>query len=138
MLLLEKAYAKVHGNYYTLRGGFANEGMMDLTGCPTASFNFSNENVQELVRSGRLWNMIKHYDSEGYLMSGGTPGVDNFTESNNGPEAKGGLIPGHAYSIIVAKEHKGVKLLNIRNPWGSFEWDGDWADNSQLWTEEMK
>ena len=48
------------------------------------------------------------------------------------------MIPGHAYSIIKADEYKGVKLLNIRNPWGSFEWDGDWSDNSNKWTEEFK
>ncbi len=29
-------------------------------------------------------------------------------------------------------------MLNIRNPWGNFEWDGDWGDNSEKWTEEMK
>jgi calpain-15 len=42
VLLLEKAYAKVHGNYFTLRGGFANEGMMDLTGSPTECFDFED------------------------------------------------------------------------------------------------
>ena len=42
VLLLEKAYAKIHGNYYTLRGGFANEGMMDLTGSPTECFDFED------------------------------------------------------------------------------------------------
>jgi len=26
----------------------------------------------------------------------------------------------------------------MRNPWGGFEWDGDWSDNSELWTEAMK
>lgn len=46
-------------------------------------------------------------------------------------------MPGHAYSIIAAKEAKGHKLVLIRNPWGNFEWDGDWSDNSQLWTKEM-
>jgi hypothetical protein len=24
----------------------------------------------------------------------------------------------------------------MRNPWGGFEWDGDWSDNSNKWTEE--
>jgi len=28
--------------------------------------------------------------------------------------------------------------LNIRNPWGEKEWDGDWSDTSSLWTKEMK
>ena len=71
-------------------------------------------------------------------MSGGTPGVDMFTEGDSKPDQKGGLIPGHAYSVIKADEYKGIKLLQIRNPWGSFEWDGDWSDTSPLWTYEFK
>lgn len=43
----------------------------------------------------------------GYLISASTPGEDKFTEDNEKPEESGGLIPGHAYSIIQAKEYKG-------------------------------
>ena len=28
--------------------------------------------------------------------------------------------------------------MQIRNPWGNFEWEGDWSDNSVLWTPAMK
>ena len=28
--------------------------------------------------------------------------------------------------------------MQIRNPWGNFEWEGDWGDNSSLWTAAMK
>lgn len=83
-------------------------------------------------------------------MAGGTPEEEMWAdqddkkkedsaEKENEEEAKSGngLIPGHAYSVIAAKEAKGHKLLMLRNPWGGFEWDGDWSDHSPLWTPDM-
>lgn len=80
---------------------------------------------------------MRHVDDDGYLISGETPGFDNLTDKG-GESDGGGLVPGHAYSIIQVKEAKdGTRLLNIRNPWGRFEWDGDWGDSSDKWTDEM-
>lgn len=43
-------------------------------------------------------------------------------------------MPGHAYAVLTIREVKGIQLLNLRNPWGDFEWKGDWSDTSPLWT----
>lgn len=29
----------------------------------------------------------------------------------------------------------GKKFLQLRNPWGTFSWDGAWSDSSELWKE---
>ncbi|OMJ74294.1 hypothetical protein SteCoe_26816 [Stentor coeruleus] len=137
VLLLEKAYAKLHGSYSLLRGGWAAEGMMDLTGCPTLNIDFSTIDGQEMLKNDTLWDLVKKYDEYGALISASTAGEDRFSESS-GPQKKGGLVPGHAYTVILVKEALGQRLLNIRNPWGNFEWDGDWSDKSPLWTPEMK
>lgn len=136
VLLLEKAYAKLHGSYSLLRGGWAAEGMMDLTGCPTLSIEFTTEEGQSLIKADQIWELLKKYDDSGALISASTAGEDRFTEAG-GPQKKGGLVPGHAYTVIIVKEALNNRLINIRNPWGTFEWDGSWSDKSELWTPEM-
>lgn len=48
------------------------------------------------------------------------------------------MVPGHAYAILAVREARGNLLLKVRNPWGNFEWKGDWSDTSPLWTPEMR
>ena len=28
--------------------------------------------------------------------------------------------------------------MQLRNPWGKFEWSGNWGDNSDCWTSDLK
>ena len=55
VLLIEKAYAKLHGSYNALRSGFPNEGMMDLTGCPTSNYLFEKKRVKDMIATGELY-----------------------------------------------------------------------------------
>jgi hypothetical protein len=50
--------------------------------------------------------MMREYDDKGYLISGSTSGEDRWTETG-GPNQAGGLVPGHAYSVIQVKEALG-------------------------------
>jgi calpain-15 len=54
-----------------------------------------------------------------------------------------GLIGNHSYGILDVREvklanGKSERLLKLRNPWGDFEWNGDWGDDSDLWTPELE
>lgn len=49
----------------------------------------------------------------------------------------------HAYAVTGAEcvrnqAGEEVQLVRVRNPWGNFEWNGDWGDNSDCWTEETR
>ena len=114
--------------------------MIDLTGCPTEYREIPREkdNFEDVEDfANELFDYLMNADEEGHLILTETSGTDEITEGD-GPGAGAGLVSGHAYSIIQVKEGDGVKLLNIRNPWGQFEWNGAWSDNSPEWTDEMK
>jgi len=113
--------------------------MSDLTGAPTRDYRFpeGRHNYEDIVDFAEdLWKKLTFADNRGWIMCAGTPGVDNFTEKG-GPNEDHGIVPGHAYSVIACKEYDGIRLLNVRNPWGQFEWGGAWSDNSSEWTHEM-
>lgn len=97
-MLLEKAYAKLHGCYTALRLGMPYDAYVDLTGCATLSFNF--EDVAEEIQSGAFFRKLVEYDRLQYLIAGCTKGVDNLTEGGKPGAKDGGIVPGHAYSII--------------------------------------
>ena len=57
-MLLEKAYAKLHGGYKSIIGGLPFEVLMDLTGCPTKSLSFNDSKVKDMYKEGKLWDLI--------------------------------------------------------------------------------
>ena len=53
------------------------------------------------------------------------------------------LVSGHSCVIVkiinVERRLKDpVTLVQIQNTWTAIDWDGDWSDNSDLWTEDVK
>jgi Ca2+-binding EF-hand superfamily protein len=113
---------------------------MDLTGAPYRTIRFDDADLKPKIASGELWRQLHHYDVENYIMSASTPGEDVYTETGARPGKNGnGLVAGHAYTLISVKNtSKGDKLVKLRNPWGSMEWNGDWSDTSDKWTPEMQ
>lgn len=136
--VLEKAYAKLHGNYYLLKGGNVSEALIDLTGCPTLSYYFQDENTQKDIEKGIMWLNIKDHFDDGFLLCASTLGDERWSDVNYMDTLPAGLLPGHGYSVISCKEVGGNTLLNIRNPWGKIDWHGEWSAGSSCWTNEVK
>ncbi|KAF9771918.1 hypothetical protein IL306_010387 [Fusarium sp. DS 682] len=135
--LLEKAFAKVHGDYHALDGGWAGTAVEDLTGGVNTVVAGNR-----VLRKERLWREMLGSDGEDgefvFGLSAGGPGEDH----NNG------IVLRHAYSILKVaevedEEGNKVRLVKIRNPWGQKsedghgEWHGPWSDGSKQWTPHM-
>ncbi|KAH8060150.1 protease-like protein [Aureococcus anophagefferens] len=138
VLLLEKAMAKLSGNYFRLRGGLAAEGLMDLTGFPTFRFKFKNVLVKKMVKDGTLFDKLVFADKNKAVACASTPGEDRFTEGKGDTKIpKSGLVPGHALADRRAGDRR-PEIGVPAEPWGKFEWDGAWGDSDPRWTAAMK
>jgi hypothetical protein len=148
--LIEKAYAKAHGSYVQLSGGFIQEAFYDMTGAPTETIVFGAcWDVEE------LWARLLSFGEAGFIMGVAT--------SKGGD----GLVGHHAYSVLQVievhdavvgeqqkvtefftgstelekdnkKQKTTVRLVRIRNPWGKKEWKGDFSDSSDKWTMSLR
>jgi len=128
------------GNFANLRSGSPADAFSDLTGCPVEMCDFRD--YKDDKAKDVLFQLLMKSDKQKCVMAASKQGEDKFTETGETPDNKIGLVPGHAYSLIEVREEtvhgKPVRLIKLRNPWGRFEWNGEWGDKSPLWTDEAK
>ena len=143
VVLLEKAWAKVHGGYLNIEAGLTREALRDLTGASAKTF-FLRQKPDE------IWGRLMEAEEKNFIM---TAGSDNLNSGSDAYIQKIGICGSHAYSLLAVYqvdrqygrytrrrygEAHSHKLVKLRNPWGSGEWQGKWSDNDPDWTYELK
>ncbi|CAL1547299.1 unnamed protein product [Lymnaea stagnalis] len=118
--LLEKAFARLHGSYDAIYGGQPGDAYLQLTG--GIGERIELEGLQDKATS--VFNRIRNALSSDCQVTCVVPDeYDNYK----------GLVGGHAYSLVAARQVGETKLLRVRNPWGHGEWTGAWCDGSKEW-----
>lgn len=124
VMLVEKAWAKVHGGFESVQRGSSYEALAALTGAPVECLSHRE------VSASEFWASLKLLDMEKYV-------VCCYSESRTKGIAKDCI-----YTLIGVFEFvlngKDVKLVQIRNPWGFAEWTGKWSDNDSSWTGDLR
>ncbi|KAJ9605055.1 hypothetical protein H2200_010445 [Cladophialophora chaetospira] len=149
--LLEKAYAKIHGDYDAIQAGNSGDAVEDMTGGVSMSIS-----TNRILSKDKLWQEMLNVNKE-FIFAASSPGWRDG-------QARQGVALQHAYSILKAVEavgpdEKKVRLVLLRyvvlshqkiaptatdivarNPWGKRaangvgEWNGPWSDGSKEWT----
>ena len=89
-LVLEKAYAKLHGSYQQIEAGSSAEALEDLTGAPSTLFHVKNMDLDELFAK------LSEAHAKGWVMCTGTREGDTEAE-------KLGFVTSHAYGVLAVK-----------------------------------
>jgi hypothetical protein len=132
-LLLEKGFAKMYGGYGKLKGGNPLTAMKAITGCGGETVIIEAKSSDE---STKLFRKLRNCMLRNCLLACGSLGKDDGSGGTD-KNTDSGIVKGHAYSVLGIYEPKltteTVRLVKLRNPWGSFEWKGDWGDGSKQW-----
>jgi calpain-15 len=86
VILLEKAWAKIHGSYDTIIAGNGAEALRDITGAP--SFNYD-------IKDEETWDRIVNAYNLGYIVVTSTKSGNKAVDYD-----KLGLVDGHEYAIL--------------------------------------
>ncbi|KAK7443283.1 hypothetical protein BaRGS_00040463 [Batillaria attramentaria] len=142
--LLEKAYAKLFGNYEALDGGELSEALEDFTGGVSDTLDLIKMEVATKAeeRVALFARMQKEMDRRS-LMAASIPAA-SADEMEACTDV--GLVKGHAYGITAVKNvhlegsglfgifnREKLPMVRLRNPWGQCEWKGAFSDGSPEW-----
>ena len=107
--LLEKAFAKLYGNYAHIEGGLPSLAINALTGAP---YDINNHGVAGDLTIDALWTKLVNLNLAGEIIMSGTPGKFDSTTNSVG------IVQGHAYNVLDLKTlSTGQRLIRMFNPW---------------------
>lgn len=130
VLYLEKALAKKYHSYNNLKRLNYLNTVVDITGLPTFHTSFDESGVRTLSsQKESLWQFLLQSYGQRFIIAADTLAQKTDTKDAKEISSQTGCL------IVKVAEHEGVRLVNFRNQFGVFDWEGDWSATSPLWTE---
>ncbi|XP_043919936.1 calpain-7 [Protopterus annectens] len=129
--LIEKAYMKVMGGY-DFPGSNSNIDLHALTGWIPERIAMHSEN-QSFNKEDSFRMLYQRFHKGDVLVTTAT-GIMTEQEADSW-----GLVPTHAYAVLDIRECKGLRFIQLKNPWSHLRWKGRYSENDERsWTPELK
>lgn len=127
--LLEKAWAKVNGNFQFISGGWFEESTYFLTSAFSSEYKMG-DTAKNMASARAVWQKAADNCNGDFICGSNVVKTNSLT-----------LPYPHAYTVLsthIIKESTGVekvRLLKVRNPWGNdVDCKGLYCDNASFWT----
>ncbi|XP_064346910.1 calpain-7 isoform X2 [Camelus dromedarius] len=129
--LIEKAYMKVMGGY-DFPGSNSNIDLHALTGWIPERIAMHSDS-QAFSKDSSFRMLYQRFHKGDVLITAST-GVMTEAEGE-----KWGLVPTHAYAVLDIREFKGLRFIQLKNPWSHLRWKGRYSENDvKNWTPELQ
>lgn len=134
-ILVEKAYAKLYGSYEQITSGTLMQSIYALYGYCEPLYDMKSRKKGSCKS---VFEDLMKFKNEDNAIMGASIIVYVNGEVTFDELKRVGLVAYHSYLILNLKTYNGKNFLQLRNPWAGHEWRGDYSDDSELWTTEMK
>ncbi|KAM5314758.1 calpain-7 isoform 2-T2 [Glossophaga mutica] len=129
--LIEKAYMKVMGGY-DFPGSNSNIDLHALTGWIPERIAMHSDS--QAFSKDSCFRMLYQRFHKGDVLITASTGMMTEAEGD-----KWGLVPTHAYAVLDIREFKGLRFIQLKNPWSHLRWKGRYSENDvKNWTPELQ
>lgn len=136
VILLEKAYAKIHGSYSRLTNAVLEDILRDFTGAGECITNEFSDDLYDLDDPQTIEDWKSQLQNEGLQL------VLRCQSIDQGILNELSLVREAGYTILNIQKVRTLNetpyIVQIRNPFNTFKWEGDWGPESELWTDEIR
>ncbi|XP_040819030.1 calpain-7 isoform X5 [Ochotona curzoniae] len=129
--LIEKAYMKVMGGY-DFPGSNSNIDLHALTGWIPERIAMHSDS--QTFSKDNSFRMLYQRFHKGDVLITASTGMMTEAEGE-----KWGLVPTHAYAVLDVREFKGLRFIQLKNPWSHLRWKGRYSEHDvKNWTPELQ